>query len=393
MIKSTWVWIFDSLVGIAIVVNYIVLVQRTTVSATVQMAIVVTSGLYFVSLLTLRLRSPRWTGFSLLGMAIFTTILILLLSHSFSFLVFVDLGVLGLRLTSPWLERLSLPLVLWVFWLLYPNPASVTWLSTTSAFIAAAGSFGIGWMLRFMQEANTRQLELVAQLSRANEELASSSLRDRQLAMLEERTRIARDLHDTLGNALTAITLQLEAVTHLIRSQQPEEALGSLTETKELSRDAMRQLRASLTELRRPLISLERELQGLLVKAQDRQNWKTEWHGHMNDASSLSTELSYAILRIGQELLTNVERHARASTVNVTLYGTHDYVNLSISDDGRGFDPDHIPPGHFGLSGIHERVALLGGSLRIISGHKNGTQVTVFLPVTAGNDKEGSVPL
>ncbi len=384
MIRDSWAWTFDGLIGVALVVNFIVLVHHVGSSASLSGEVVATV-LYFISLLALRLRSGRGATAALIGMFLFTTLLVVVLSRTFGFLVFVDLGVLGLRLPNPWLQRIALPLIAWVLWLLYPSSSHVTWQSMISALIASAGSFGLGWVIRYMQEVNERQNLLVEQLSRANEELATSRLRDRQLAMLEERTRIARDLHDTLGNALTAITLQLEALTYFVRSQHHESALDVLTETKALSREATRQLRSSVTELRRSLMSLERELHGMLEKAQERQNWTTQWDVNLA-GDPPSTELNYAVLRIGQELLTNIERHARASSVGVMLHKNDEGITLSIRDDGQGFDPARIPSGHFGLAGIRERVASLGGAFDIASKRGSGTRVTVTLPTTQGQE-------
>ncbi|MCL5972629.1 MAG: sensor histidine kinase [Firmicutes bacterium] len=352
--------------------------------------------LFMASLVSLRFLVYRHsTMIGLLGLCVFTTGLVLL-SSTFSFLWFVDLGLLGFRLTTTWIKRLSIPLLGWTLWILVSPSSKMTWYSMSTILITSGAAFGFGWMLQFIQEADSQRKSLIEQISRANDELATSAIRDRQLATLEERTRIARDLHDTVGNAITTITVQLEALTRLVNSGKTEESLRVLTETKLFSRNAMRQLRESVTQLRRPSMSIESELQASLLSAKLRNQWTVHWDTGTCD-EQLSSELKYTILRIGQELFTNIERHARASDVWVTLQCTGKRLVFSVRDDGQGFTPNQIPPGHFGLLGIRERLGPLHGSLRIDSALCRGTTLTIELPLTPEDNltdwnREGDSP-
>lgn len=92
-----------------------------------------------------------------------------------------------------------------------------------------------------------------------------------------------------------------------------------------------------------------------------------------------------AVYRITQEALTNVEQHAGAERIRVELTATPGDLRLIVADDGRGFQPEHIPPGHYGLTGINERVRLLGGQLDLRSSPAAGTRLAITIPLDGGD--------
>lgn len=226
--------------------------------------------------------------------------------------------------------------------------------------------------------------ELVAELQAAQKELELAQQREAELAVLRERERLARDLHDSLGHALVAISVQLEAIQRLYRVD-PEAASAQVDETKALARSSMDTLRRSISGLRAPGLmdrALRPALQTLCVELGQRTGLEI---GCQVDegADALSPPLSEALWWVTQEALVNVEKHATAQVVQVSLQCQPQAVVLSVTDDGVGLSAGaESAPNRFGLRGMRERVEGLGGRL-ILSGDENGTVVQARLPVIA----------
>ncbi|HET8774310.1 MAG TPA: GAF domain-containing sensor histidine kinase [Thermoanaerobaculia bacterium] len=183
-------------------------------------------------------------------------------------------------------------------------------------------------------------------------------------ARADERTRLAREIHDTIAQSLTAIALQIEA-------GQSEEAL--------------RVTRATLEEARRSVMNLRAEPLAGKPLAQALALLVREFTSQSGIRVSLDTSAECALplaveaelYRIAQQALANVERHARAKNVTVSLHCTKRAATLTIADDGIGFDPRRVGEDRHGLRGMRERARLAGGTLRIASGAGRGTRVAV----------------
>ncbi|MDP9372064.1 MAG: GAF domain-containing protein, partial [Chloroflexota bacterium] len=218
--------------------------------------------------------------------------------------------------------------------------------------------------------------------------------RSRELATAEERNRLAREIHDTLAQGLTAVTLHLEVADALLDGP----VAGA--EAREKVRTAMRLTRANLEEARRsvmdlraaPLqdLSLPEALERLVERAGRAGGFEARFRhrGIAGDdgAVRLPARLEAGFYRIAQELLSNIGKHADATQVDVRLERCNGSLVLTVADDGVGFDPAVARPsglgGGFGLIGLRERVALLGGSLQLDSAPDEGTRVRVTVPVT-----------
>ncbi len=207
----------------------------------------------------------------------------------------------------------------------------------------------------------------------------------RDLAVLEERTRLAREIHDTLAQQLTAIVLQLEAAEGYAE-RSPGKVRSLVLTARDQARSALQEARRSVWNLRpAPL-----EATGL-VAALDREvrRWaRTTGIAARLRAEPLPTSLNLqpaaevGLLRIAQEALSNAGRHSGAQSVEVSLSRRDGALELSIQDDGCGFDPLTAPqPGSFGLVGMGERARLAGGSLEVATVPGHGTRVTVRLPL------------
>jgi two-component system, NarL family, sensor kinase len=203
--------------------------------------------------------------------------------------------------------------------------------------------------------------------------------------VLEERTRLAREIHDTLAQQLTAIVLQLEAA-EAYAERSPGRAQSTVITARDLARSALHEARRSVWNLRpAPL-----EATGL-VAALDREvrRWsRTSGVSARLRAETLPSPLSLqpaaevGLLRIAQEALSNAGRHSGATTVEVSLARRDGALELSVQDDGCGFDPEAGPQlGSFGLVGMGERARLAGGLLEIVTAPGHGTRVTVRLPL------------
>ena len=207
--------------------------------------------------------------------------------------------------------------------------------------------------------------------------LAEDSAR---LARLEERARIAREIHDTLVQALTAIALQLEGAVRKFEDS-PQRARDRLQRALDLARQSLDDARRSVLNLRgtppagRPLREALAALgRGLTAETGVRVRVRA------SGTHALASRTEAELLRIAQEALTNVHRHAHARAVEITLTTTARRIRLSIQDDGRGFSSTAVPSGRLGIVGMRERAQALGGSLRLVSRPGRGTTITASVP-------------
>ncbi len=214
--------------------------------------------------------------------------------------------------------------------------------------------------------------ELIQQLEQAKLELEALRRREAELAVLRERERIARDMHDSLGHALVALTVQLEAIQRLYRLD-PERASAQVDQMKMLTRNSMDALRQSISGLRAPGLegrALGAALTQFCVTVGERSHLDVRC-AVASTLPGLRPELADALWAVAQELLVNVERHARARQVDVTLQsaaGQPGWVELLVRDDGAGIAAGGLErAGHFGVRGMRERMAALGGVFEIVS--------------------------
>jgi signal transduction histidine kinase/ligand-binding sensor domain-containing protein len=207
-----------------------------------------------------------------------------------------------------------------------------------------------------------------------------------QLAVMEERQRLARELHDAVTQTLFSASLIAEAVPTLWESD-PEEGRALLAELRQLSRGALAEMRTLLLELR-PAALVEANLRDLLRQLGEAVAGRTgvPVTVTVDNLCPLPEEAHVALYRIAQEALNNVAKHAHASQVEVRLHCTaaghgesdRAKVELVITDDGRGFEVADAPPDHLGLGIIRERAQAIGAGLEIRSKPGGGTRVTVL---------------
>jgi two-component system, NarL family, sensor histidine kinase UhpB len=197
-------------------------------------------------------------------------------------------------------------------------------------------------------------------------------------AQEEERKRVARDLHDEVNQALTAILLRLQALTH--DAQSPELA-DELVELKRLVNQAMEELLQLARQLRPSALDdhgLMPALEGQVRRFGDQHGIEARLRTE-GSAERLGDDQQLVVYRVAQEALANVARHSKASHVDVDLVARGAAVDLIVRDDGVGFHSSGRPTG-LGLNGMAERARLVGGELKIRSELGEGTTVTLRVP-------------
>lgn len=220
-------------------------------------------------------------------------------------------------------------------------------------------------------------------LSLAHNRLQQYALQVEAQAALEERNRIAREIHDSLGHSLTAQTVLLENVL-LFWEKDPERAKSYLLKAKDSSYQALKDVSRAVTALRdSPKFDqpLPIRITELVNKVCQSTSSPINSECKIDVTKPLSNELSLAVYRIVQEALTNAVKHAQASQLSVQLSTKHQSIHLQILDNGKGFDPSKNTTG-FGLRGIKERTNTLGGTYQISSELGAGCRIEVKLPLS-----------
>ncbi|WP_376793630.1 ATP-binding protein [Thermogemmatispora sp.] len=233
------------------------------------------------------------------------------------------------------------------------------------------------------------QIGLAIQRARLSAEHTRAAAR---LAAIEERNRLAREIHDTLAQGLAAIALQLETADALLLSQ-PERAQAAIRRALALARSNLEEARRSVMDLRAAPLqdhSLPDALALLVKRLRAESGTRLEFRYEPSPAPgpgrfpALSPHHEAGLYRIAQEALNNALRHAAAEQITLTLAVRDKMIVLQVQDDGRGFDPerarDYTREGHFGLAGMSERARLLGAQISIESLPGAGTSISVYLP-------------
>ena len=284
-----------------------------------------------------------------------------------------------------------------------PGPSAGSWI--TWVLIVAVNCFvysAIAWMIAVRDHEHELRAQALAELTEANAKLEASMRENaglheqllagaREAGILDERQRMAHEIHDTLAQGLVGIITQLEAAAQGGRAAERHTDVAL-----ELARESLTQARRSVQALAPSELEQVRLPEALAAVAA---KW-SELGGV--EATTTTTgapvqmrpEVEVALLRTAQEALANVAKHARASRVAITLSYMHDVVTLDVSDNGSGFSPispplpgSGLPPGAatggFGLTAMHQRVEGLGGELAVESEPGRGTTIAASIPLIA----------
>jgi len=241
--------------------------------------------------------------------------------------------------------------------------------------------------LRFTQKRLFRTEEIELAQALANQatlamHLTRLSAESREAAVIAERNRLARDIHDTLAQGFTGVIVQLEAAADAKSKGLAKEADEHLSRAADLARGSLKEARRSVQALRPSVLEdkgLREALDDLIRKTTEGTTLRATF-SLQGDARPLPADWEEHFLHIGQEVLTNALRHARATEFHSELVFGPNEVHLELRDNGRGFDPG-IKHDGFGLIGIEERVEGMGGRLTIQSSIDKGTAVLIIVPL------------
>ena len=218
----------------------------------------------------------------------------------------------------------------------------------------------------------------VAVRTREVERLAEES---RYAAIVRERLKIARDLHDTLAHSMMAMLSEVRLLRKL-QQHDPAALSEELVRAERVAHEGLNEARIAIAQMRVNAVR-DTGLGPALAKAFDRFLDRTGLTGEFTadpGAARFGDERAETLFRMAEEALRNIERHAMATRVDIALATMDDtHVRLRIADDGIGFDPTASRPGHFGLLGLREQAQLIDAELRIDSAPNQGTALTVTL--------------
>ena len=237
------------------------------------------------------------------------------------------------------------------------------------------------------QVSRIRAEELLAEVEHAHQQLQMYAERVAELAATEERNRVARDIHDGLGHALIAVSVQLEKAL-VYYDKQPQEAFQAISDAKRVVREALQDVRRSVRALRTEQEPFACIQEITLLVDQLRVTGLTVDFDTSGSEEHFPHAVRMTLYRVTQEGITNIQKHAQASRVEVDLHFTEAEARLGIRDNGCGFDAEQrfpqqaAPQGAYGLRGIQERIALIGGTFHLESQRGSGTSLMVAVTRT-----------
>jgi signal transduction histidine kinase len=230
-----------------------------------------------------------------------------------------------------------------------------------------------------------RAEQLLEEVARSHQQLTVYAEQVAELATIKERNRIARDIHDGLGHALMAINVQLEKAL-VYHERYPQEAVQAVGAAKQVAKEALQEVRGSVRALRlnQEDFSCAKSMTFLIQQLRKRQ-FSVDYYTE-GDERNFSQEIRITLYRVAQESFTNIQKHAHAGRVQVTLQFDEQEARLQICDNGWGFDPERIQQmatdgtGGYGLQGMRERITLVHGHLHLDSSSGQGTALLVTIP-------------
>lgn len=320
-------------------------------------------------------------GLSLDWLLVAVTVGVLAVLHSFRFALFASLGLWVAMLAFLFLPQRSLDL-----------------LSLASLTSPLLFSFAFAAALRRMLQIQKQTHMLLARLEHSNAALQTAHGQLQQfageievLSAAQERTRIAREIHDTLGHYLSLLSVQLETALKLQERQDPDLA-RELGEARRVCKECIQEVRYAVTALRpeqHALTPLGEMMQQLVVSFEEHCSGVSVVLDLEGESTRLPTEVRMALYRCAQEALTNVRKHSRTSRIFFRLLVDEQSVELTVLDSGPSqAETIHNQVQGFGLQGVRERVALLAGTVRVGPEPGGGWRVEIILPLS----REGPGP-
>ena len=255
--------------------------------------------------------------------------------------------------------------------------------------LGAAVAVAVVWGYQALYRESEKRRLLIEELTATRSDLATAQ---HAAGVAAERERLAREIHDTLAQGLSSIQLLLRAAGRSL-PDNPRNTAEYVEQARQTAADNLAEARRLVAALTPPSLdgaTLTGALERLCATAVARDGITARFQLNGTPVS-LPTAREVALLRVAQSALANVVRHAEATVADVTLGYSGDHVFVSITDDGRGFEPDKLPAqtldgGGFGLTAMRSRLQELGGTLTISSGLGQGTSVLADLGIDRGTE-------
>jgi len=262
---------------------------------------------------------------------------------------------------------------------------------TVLPYVAGAAGDSPALAVGMMRELGADMRVMAAQFARL---FAESKRRTaEQVAVLEERQRLARDLHDSVSQSLYGVSMWAEAAARLLEGGQIEEAAANLRDARNSATEALREMRFLIFELRPSILhedglvgALRARLSGVEERVGLRAVLRAEGIGR------LPFVIEEALYGIAREALNNSLRHAHATRLDVRLQVSSDAVVMEVADNGVGFNVASTGGGGLGLGGMRERAERIGASLSVDSAPRRGTAVRVRAPLAAAGPQQAATP-
>jgi signal transduction histidine kinase len=260
--------------------------------------------------------------------------------------------------------------------------------------IYAAGYLFMGSYAAFIRQAETANKEsekILDELETAHQQLKVYAGQAEKLVVVQERNRLARNLHDSVTQTIFSMTLAAESA-RILFERDKSRAEAQLDKLQGLAKSALADIRSLIFELKPETITNK----GFLTALREHVSNLERQHGllvviRVVGEPHLSDEQAQRLFRVIQEALNNVIKHAMVNEAQVSLLFEQDRIFVQVEDHGRGFTPDDIPPEdeHMGLSSMRYRVEIMGGSLLINSQPDEGTTVTIEISTSSGDKDNG----
>lgn len=385
-----WEWLWHGVFLVTLVMPTVITLTRAEPIwperlLTVAVAVAVAFGVWYW---LLPVRHPQWSErvrpnlLYLIGATIFTLVLIER-DESYTFLIY-GLYPQMFILLGRWGTAGAIGVTL----LVLPRAGLFAEGLSPGAILSLVGSAGLavvlGLFIRAIATQSEQRQQALEGLSAARSDLAEAA---RRAGVMEERQRMARDIHDTVAQGLSSIVMLLEAAEQDLAGTAGG-AGGHIGQAKRTAREGLAGLRRSVLSLRPDELqqsSLPNALELVVARWSERTGVASSIRV-LGEPYPLHPETEVALLRTTQEALANVAKHASAQRVTVTLAFEPAETSLDIRDDGRGFElsQSHISAGGFGLTGVRQRIASVGGRASVESTPDAGTMLVAAVPRTIG---------
>ncbi|NQU31323.1 MAG: hypothetical protein HQ525_11710 [Anaerolineae bacterium] len=253
------------------------------------------------------------------------------------------------------------------------------WMSPTISTMTILIIFMV--LFRKQLDSSERAQALAVELKSTNKELAAYAARNESLTLQAERERMARELHDTLAQGVAGLILQLEALKAYQQQSDHLQVKQVLTQALDRARNTLSESRAAIEDLRNEDSNFQKTVEKLVEQynATGKTNYKLTTQ--LKPKNILPQHIRHHARRVLHEALTNIQKYAQAEVAEVSVIHLGNTLELSIRDNGIGFDPKDIPQrGHFGLQGFQERAQLTNSQYTLLSIPDEGTTIKfIFL--------------